>query len=139
MTTAAVSDTVTRRGGPDENARLDTTESSGGASKGARLIAWRASQGREGLKASGVAARAKERRRLAICAATRAAVAAGAYEIPPRAGSLGARRALDALLGETAEGRSLLAEAERHTGSCMKRVPGRPPIVECSCSGQAAA
>jgi hypothetical protein len=79
------------------------------------------------------AGRAAEGHRKAVCAATRAAVAAGAFEIPPRAGSLGARRTLDDLLGETPEGRALMADAERHTGLCMRRVPDRPPSVWCEC------
>ena len=77
----------------------------------------------------------REQRRLAICDATRAAGKAGAYETPSRAGSLEVRRALDLLLGETNEGRGLLAEAERHVRGCMLRAPGRPPSVACSCSG----
>jgi hypothetical protein len=104
----------------------DSTELSGGAS----LRAWRASQGHEGLKASGAAARDREKRRLAICRLTCEAVAAGAFEVPPRAG----HRALDVLLGETAEGREILAEAGRHSARCTRRVPDRPQSVGCECN-----
>ena len=106
------------------------TESRGGAF----FKAWRA-QSPEERRVSRAAARVSEKHRLAVCAATRAAVGAGVYEVPPRAGSLFARRALDDLLSVTRDGRELLAEAERHTGGCYRRVPGRPPSVTCSCRG----
>lgn len=88
---------------------------------------------RASLAVNIAAGRAREKHRLAVCGATRAAVTAGAYEIPPRAGSLGTRRAFDDLLGETASGRRILAEAERHVGRCMRRVPDRPMSVGCGC------
>lgn len=88
-----------------EAARNEIAVSSNTESSGAALKAWRTKQGPEGRKAARAASEAAEIRRLAICSATRAAVAAGAFEIPPRAGSLGTRRHLEDLLSETAEGR----------------------------------
>jgi hypothetical protein len=76
-----------------------------------------------------------EKHRRAICDATRAAAKAGAYETPPRAGSPGLRRTLESLIDETDEGREILADAERHARSCMRRVPDRPISVICDCHG----
>lgn len=89
-----------------------------------------------GSKSKGDAIKAgslAEKRRLAICDATYKAVAAGAYEVPPRAGSLGYRRTLEDLLNETAKGRRLLAESRLHDAACWRRVPDRPDSVGCDC------
>ena len=77
-----------------------------------------------------------EKRRVAICAATRDAVAAGVFEIPPRVGSLGARHIFEELMASTAGSRALLAEAVTHEACCMRRVPDRPLSVGCECRVQ---